>query len=391
MRCPGCGHDGMRRSFEIAQAPVFCNVLHSTRSEALAADRAEIVLGFCQSCGLIYNLAYDESLTSYSPEYGNPLHCSQRFRRYADELVGRLIERYDLYGKDIIEIGCGDGDFLGRLCKPGQNRAVGFDPSFNPKSASAEMHEAITIVAEHYSTRHASRPADLVVCRHVLEHIAEPLEFLMNVRSAIGDRADAVVFFEVPNALGMLPEKSTSVNGLNIWDIIYEHCSYFTPDSLRNIFILAGFEPIEVAQTYEGQFLTIEARPSSPGAAPTGSRVKGAISRLRDAYRKISVSWARTLSRLERDSARVVLWGGGSKSVAFLSGLSVSDEFIAYVVDINPQKHNRFIPVTGQRIVSSDYLREYRPDTIIVMNSIYRSEIRRRLEQIGVEAELLTV
>ena len=76
--------------------------------------------------------------------------------------------------------------------------------------------------------------------------------------------------------------------------------------------------------------------------------------------------------------------------MAFLTTLNVRDE-IAYAVDINPHKHGTFMAGTGQEIVAPEFLREYRPDMVIVMNSIYCAEIRRELDRMGVEAELRPV
>ena len=45
---------------------------------------------------------------------------------------------------------------------------------------------------------------------------------------------------------------------------------------------------------------------------------------------------------------------------------------------------------TGQEVVSPEFLRDYRPDAVIVMNPIYKGEIGRNLEALGISAEILT-
>jgi hypothetical protein len=76
--------------------------------------------------------------------------------------------------------------------------------------------------------------------------------------------------------------------------------------------------------------------------------------------------------------------------VAFLTTLRIQDE-IEYAVDINPYKHGTYMAGTGQQIVAPEFLREYRPDVVIVMNPIYCNEIRRDLNRMGVTAELMAV
>jgi len=50
-----------------------------------------------------------------------------------------------------------------------------------------------------------------------------------------------------------------------------------------------------------------------------------------------------------------------------------------------------FMAGTGQQIVSPTFLREYRPDVVLVMNPIYRDEIQRDLARLDVSADVVTV
>ncbi len=65
---------------------------------------------------------------AYGPRYENSFYVSPRFRDYAAPLVEHLITTYDLHNKVIVEIGCGQGDFLRALCESGDNRGYGYDP-----------------------------------------------------------------------------------------------------------------------------------------------------------------------------------------------------------------------------------------------------------------------
>ncbi len=83
-----------------------------------------------------------------------------------------------------------------------------------------------------------------------------------------------------------------------------------------------------------------------------------------------------------------MLWGGGSKGVAFLTTLGVTEE-LSYAVDVNPRRSGTFIAGTGQQIVAPEFLKDYRPDVIIVMSPIYLPEIGARLDSMGVQPESL--
>ena len=47
--------------------------------------------------------------------------------------------------------------------------------------------------------------------------------------------------------------------------------------------------------------------------------------------------------------------------------------------------------VTGQEIVSPDFSGEYRPDVVIVMNSVYVNEIKKDLTRLGLAPKVLAL
>ena len=99
----------------------------------------------------------------------------------------------------------------------------------------------------------------------------------------------------------------------------------------------------------------------------------------------------RRFDAYRRNGRRVVLWGGGSKGVSFLTGLGITLDDVQYVVDINPNKTGTFMAGTGQEIIAPQFLVDYQPDVVIVMNPIYRNEIRRDLKEMGLSPQVLTV
>ena len=85
-----------------------------------------------------------------------------------------------------------------------------------------------------------------------------------------------------------------------------------------------------------------------------------------------------------------MVWGSSSKAVAFLTTLGVGDE-VACVTDINPHRQNMFMPGSGHEIVPPKSLPEYPPDNVVIMNPIYREEIRADLDAMGLRPRLYTL
>ena len=379
-RCPVCGSTITAKFLDVRGVPLFCNVLLDSREEALKAARGDIDLVFCRSCGHVFNSAFDPVSMRYSPRYENSLHYSPAFRKYVGGLARRLMTIYDLRNKDIIEIGCGKGDFLRLLADAGNNRCLGFDPSFDPhRNGLGNRSERLSLVQDEYTEKYSSCPADFIVCRQVLEHIAEPRCFLKTIRRAIGDKPQAVVFVEVPNVMFTLKD-------FGIWDLIYEHCGYFTESSLLRLFVETGFIPLTVSEAFGGQYLCIEAKPSFQkknfqttlghiSAETVDSHVNG----FADRYRQQISKWRKVIAELRRSGTKTVVWGAGSKGVTFLNVLNI-ESGIESVVDVNPHKHGLYVPGTGQQVVSPDDLSGIGPEVIITMNPLYADEIEKMID-----------
>lgn len=382
---PICPQSDIVPVVEIGQVPVHCNLLWPSQLEALSAPRGDIDLVYLPDCGHVFNVAFDPELMRYSQAYENSLHFSPRFQQYASMLADNLVKRYGLRGKKIIEIGSGQGDFLRMLCELGDNQGVGFDPSLVPEEKDDD--ESVTFIQDFYSERYSNYQADFIICRHVLEHIHEPDEFLSTIRNAIGHQLNTIVFFEVPNVLFTLRE-------LSIWDIIYEHYSYFSSHSLAELFLGNGFQVLNIAETFDGQFLTIEAKPADGRSVPVESEsdvLDQMIQRVigfSENYRRKVALWRQDLQYFVETGMRVVVWGAGSKGVSFVNTVGVK-EIVQYMVDINPRKEGMFVAGTGQQIVRPEFLRRYGPDIVVIMNPNYEKEIKKQLRALGLTSEIM--
>ncbi len=345
-----------------------------------------MVTGACPRCGLVFNLGFDAALVDYEGEYDNALHFSAVFRKFELGLAERLIERYALRGRRVVEIGCGSGHFLGLLCERGANVGLGYDPSHDPERVDPLARGRVQFVKEAFVR--ASRPerADLVCMRHVLEHIPSPLEMLESIRRALDGSPDAVFYCEVPNGLFVFRRRS-------IWDLMYEHCSYFVPATLAYLVESAGFEVLALDEAYAGQFLSVEARPATRGdraRLPDDSELAELAEDLRTFathFQTIRDHWRSRLAELAETGGRAVVWGSGGKTVQF-SALVGEGAPIDYVVDVNPAKQGTYLNGSGWPVRAPDALCASPPQLVIIANPIYEAEIRAALADLGVRSDV---
>ncbi|NOX57978.1 MAG: methyltransferase domain-containing protein [Planctomycetes bacterium] len=389
LKCPNCDSTGIHTFYSVRDIPVHSCLLMPTREAALNYPRGDLKLGFCRGCGFVFNTLFRPEVHEYSTAYEETQGFSPTFNAFAKELAADLIRKHDLHGKTILEIGCGKGEFLVLLCQLAQNQGIGIDPGYVPQRTPEEVAPRIEFIQDFYGEKYAHLMADLICCRHTLEHIAPTLEFMRSLRKTIGDRKDTVVFFELPDVYRVLEEGA-------FWDIYYEHCTYFSLGSLARLFRQTGFEVTELEAVYDKQYLLLTATPAAEATSPNLQAeddldtMAATVEAFPAVVEKAISGWRRFVDDAVSRNEKVVLWGSGSKGVSFLSTLAI-DDAIDYVVDINPYRQGHFMPSTGQEIIGPDRLPEVRPDHVIVMNPIYCDEIQKDLDRLGVKAKLHAV
>jgi SAM-dependent methyltransferase len=390
MKCQACGAQTVRILCNITQVPVHSVKLVDSRQAAIDIQKGNIRLGFCEACGFIFNVDYDPMLHKYaSDRYESTQVYSSTFNEFHLQLAQNLIDKYELKGKTVIEIGCGQGEFLHLLAELGDIQGIGFDPAFLKESLDPRSNGNVRIIKDYYSEKYAQYDSDLICCKMTLEHIHNPLEFVKTIRRSIGPRKDTLVFFQVPDVTRVLRE-------IAFWDIYYEHCSYFSPESLESLFQECGFEIIDLRREYGDQYLMIEARPTHSGGKFRADKqveiesLVQVVDYFSHNFNKCLREWKLRIRESVDKNQRVVIWGAGSKGVAFLTTLGITAE-ILYAVDINPRKQGTYMAGSGQEIIAPQFLVEYQPETIFVMNPIYISEIRSQLQEMEVEADLVGV
>lgn len=381
--CPVCSDGALERFLHLPSVPVLSTAFHDDATSARTAPRGELDLAVCRSCALVWNVAFDPALVDYTPDYENSQHFSPAFRSYVASLAEDLARTYDLHGRDVIEIGSGKGEFLSLLREMSGCRAVGFDPTFDGEISEDE--DGIRVVREYYEGA-ATRDYDpaLVIARHVLEHVPDPVGFLAGLRAGAGE--GAALYVEVPNAEFVFSDEG-------LWDLIYQHVGYFSRPTLRVAAERSGLTPHDLRASFHGQFLSLHAGSAGLGVPSTPDRrdVAAVCASIDDFAERLRARLDRWNERLSGESrGSTVLWGAGAKGVAFLNLLDARAG-VDRVVDINPRKCGRHVPGTGHEIEPPSALRREHVEAVLVLNRAYTGEIRRQLAELDCRAPVYAV
>jgi hypothetical protein len=378
--CPVCGSANRHDVLSLPSIPVLVNA-QVRPHDAASVPRGDMDLVVCAGCGHLYNRSFDPTLLDYDATYENTLHYSAHFRTFAAALRDRLVNEHQLVGERVAELGSGPGHFLSMLCDAGVSEALGFDPSYDADRLGAPEHRAVTISTDLFPSD-GSLDVRLAFSQHVLEHLADPVAALVAQRRAV-EAQHGVVYSEVPNGELMLQECA-------LWDLIYEHRSYFVPTSLEVACRRAGLNPSIIGTAFGGQFLWCEATPggatrvdADPGRVDSAVEQalafgRAALQRIDEARRELA-SWA--------EIGPVALWGAGSKGMTYLN-IVAADIPVGAVVDINPRKAGWGVPGTSFTISTPEELVSVEPRTVLVANPVYVGEIAAQLDALGVRADV---
>jgi hypothetical protein len=379
--CYVCHSNTVVTFLERKNVPVHQNLVIAERHAALQAERGDLTLGVCEMCGFIFNQSFESQKLSYDAAYDNTQTCSPAFDHYLTDLVRHLIEENKVRNSRIVEVGCGKGVFLRMLIEAegSGNIGYGFDPTYvGPLSA---LNGRLRFEKRFYDSTCVDSAADVVVCRHVIEHVPDPCALLATIRQTLDHTQQARVFFETPCVEWILSHQV-------VWDFFYEHCSYFTAQSLSTAFQRSGFNVVDVQHVFGGQYLWLEASVASE-TQPISYRpgnIPGLTKQFSAAETVLRQSHASTLQALiAAEPGKIALWGAGAKGVTYANLIDPDCRSIACVVDLNPAKQGHYLAGTGHPIIDYCQLAEYGVSAAILTNPNYYAENLTLLKDAGLD------
>ena len=305
--CDACAEATLAPFADLGDIPVLCGVHWADPEAAEASPVGRMVLAYCPSCAYVRNVAFDPAVMVYDTTMDTNLHHSPAFQAFSADLVKHLADRYPLSGKRVLDVGCGQGEFLRELCHTAGCAGVGYDAMYagpeGPDASGAEFHSG-------YAPRGAGLPEfDMVTSRHWFEHIDDPYEFLVDLRQRAGTRP-VYGYLEVPDACYDL-----STAG---WEVIYPHVSYFDAYSLVRIVQRAGWRVEDTGTLFGGMFRFIEMSANVDGDRKGTEPVPGpadrarqlaAVATFRERHEAERAAWRQRIGELVERGARPVFRG----------------------------------------------------------------------------------
>lgn len=356
-KCLLCGSllDDADTLFSCANMPGSAQDIPS--KEELDNDHGiDLTLVQCKYCGLVQ--IPTEPVHYYKKVIraggGSTTMVALRNQQYSD-----LIKQFNLYGKKILEVGCGQGEFL-RIWKNYDVRAVGieFDQEAVNKARAGGL-EVYKAFAENAETELPEAPFDAFVQFNFLEHQPHPNAMLQCIYNNLTE--EGVGLITVPSLEYILQ------NGY--YELIKDHIAYYSKETLQFLFRKNGFEVIDY-QTVNRDTHAITVR----------KRQLHDTSVWQESFNYLKKELLEHVNNYIRQGKKVAVWGASHQGFTLLSSLGLGNK-ISYIIDSATFKQGKYSPASHILIVNKQHFFEEPVDSIIIMAPGYTEEIASIIKQ----------
>lgn len=377
--CTGCGSRKLSKPLVIPNQPVIMNYRFASAREAASVARRPIELVACNACGLVFNRAFEPQLVPYDERYENTQDNSAVFVEHTGS-VARWIARRTLHNQPrILEVGCGKGLFLRTLSDITGGLAVGYDTSYE---GPVGRQGSVTFHRKYATQKEIEGSFEVVVCRHVVEHVADIGRFLDDLHNICMGAGDPRLFVETPR-LEWIVENSS------VWDIFYEHSNYFTEAALSGLCRRAGFVVSARRRVFGGQYQLLELRLARKRSMIVPVTDVGPIWKALNHMEKRILPRLRFAIDAARGGRPWAVWGAGAKGVCLSNRLGGVPP--VHLLDVNPAKQGSFVSGTRIPVMAPSHRNVEKLGLVVVANPRYQAEIENHLGRLGYGGNVLNL
>ncbi len=377
--CPACGHQLAVAFLEPFRQPLATIAWPKSEEQARAMQQLPHTFVRCTDCGHVYNRDFCYENVPYSEKPNLMFNQGQIWTNHliqtADLLTGYLPK-----GGTAIEIGCGEGHLLRHMAAKRQDaRFIGFDPSGafatdgrfqgRPELFLPELH------LEHLQP-------DLLICRHVIEHLVNPLGFLQAIQFyASRFNLRTRIYLETPCV-------DRAIENGRVVDFYYEHYSHFTTQSFTKMIQRTSHEIDLLTHNYNREVISGIVR---VGNQQAWLEIDHQATDFRQQAQISEDLLAIQLEQWIAQGKRIAVWGGTGKAAVFINRYRLDAKRFPLVVDSDPAKVDTFVPGQGQRIRFRDHLLQHPVDIIIIPMAWRAQDVLLEMETVGIECPQVMV
>jgi hypothetical protein len=347
----------------------------------------------CHNCFLVQVDEYKKSDAIFNSDYVYFSSYSTTWLQHAKKYTEMMTERFGFNSSSqVIEIASNDG-YLLQYFKERDIPVMGIEPSAN--TAEVARGKGIKTIVEFFGTELADRlvnhwdvKADLLLGNNVLAHVPDIVDFVRGMKIILRDKG--VITMEFPHLMQLVDN--------NQFDTIYhEHFSYLSFYTIKQIFESEGLELFDVDEIpTHGGSLRIYAKHREDDTKPVSRNVEDLLKREIDkgiatlsyyqnfqerAFR-VKLDLVSFLIGQKNAGKKVAAYGAAAKGNTLLNYCGVKNDLVAYVVDANPHKQDKWLPASHIPVVNEASLKSNQPDYVMILPWNLKEEITEQLSYI---------
>jgi len=346
----------------------------------------------CQNCFLVQVDEYKKSDAIFNSDYVYFSSFSTTWLEHAKRYTTLMVDRFGFdKNSKVIEIASNDG-YLLQYFHEKKIPVLGIEPTANTAKVAAE--KGIESIVDFFGVRLASDlvrkgiQADLLLGNNVLAHVPDILDFVGGMKIIL--KPNGVITMEFPHLMQLVDN--------NQFDTIYhEHFSYLSFFTVKQVFESQGLEMFDVEEIpTHGGSLRIYVKHKENQTHSVSERVNQLLKKETEkgiatlAYYdnfqqkalKVKLDLTDFLIQQKRAGKRVGAYGAAAKGNTLLNYCGIKSDLIDFVTDANPHKQNKWLPASHIPVVNEKYLRDQKPDFVIILPWNLKQEVMQQLAYI---------
>lgn len=346
----------------------------------------------CSKCFLVQVDEYKKSDAIFDSNYVYFSSYSKSWLAHAKKYTELMTERFKFNESSmVIEIASNDG-YLLQYFKEKNVPVLGIEPTAN--TAQVSIDKGIENVVDFFGVRlatklaAANKKADLLLGNNVLAHVPDIVDFVGGMKIILKDTG--VITMEFPHLMQLVDN--------NQFDTIYhEHFSYLSFYTVKQIFQSQGLDMFDVEEIpTHGGSLRIYAKHREDSSKTISENVAALLKKEMDkglatlAYYdnfqqkalKVKLDLTDFLIQQKRNGKRTAAYGAAAKGNTLMNYCGIKYDLVDFVVDANPHKQNKFLPASHIPVVNEQYLKDAKPDFVLILPWNLKDEITTQLSYI---------
>ena len=346
----------------------------------------------CDQCWLVQTEDYAQADELFSPKYAYFSSTSSSWLAHATRYADQTIQLLGLGPESlVIEVASNDGYLLKNFLAAGVP-CLGIEPTASTAAAAEEL--GIPVLREFFGEdlgrRLASegKQADLIAGNNVYAHVPDINDFTRGLKAAL--KPGGTITLEFPHVMRLLEHTQ--------FDTVYhEHFSYLSLYTVSRIFQAAGLQVwnVEELPTHGGSLRIFgghaeDLRQATDGVQKllrqeesAGLRSLSTYSVLQERANKVKNDLLKFLIQQKCVGKKVVAYGAAAKGNTLLNYAGVKPDLLPFVCDAAAAKQGKYMPGSHVPILAPSFLKEHKPDFVLVLPWNIRSEVMQQLAYVS--------